>query len=103
MLLGTAQQVWLASSAATELVAGRPVHTDELVISLRHFIRTVLDLDPLSGDLAIPKQGPARPGAVKAGGRGDGGGDGEKGARGSGADMGAGGTMAETQEPEEHR
>ena len=116
ILLGTEEQVRLASRAATELVAGRPVHTDELVISLRSFIRTVLDLDPLSSDISIPKQGPARPGAAKAGsGRGDGSGDGAKGGKGSGADMGAGagmgmglgvgvgGSLAETQEPEEHR
>jgi hypothetical protein len=92
ILLGTEEQVRLASRAATELVAGKPVHTDELVISLRSFIRTVLDLDPLSADIAIPKQGPARPGAVKAGGRGEGA-EGAKGGRGSGADMGAGAGM----------
>ena len=76
ILLGTEEQVRLAARAAEELVAGRPVHTDELVISLRTFIRTVLDLDPVSADVAIPKQGPARPGAVGGGAkRGDGGRD----------------------------
>ena len=92
ILFGTEEQVRLASRAATDLVAGKPVHTDELVISLRSFIRTVLDLDPLSADIAIPSQGPARPGAVKAGGRGEGA-EGAKGGRGSGADMGAGAGM----------
>ena len=46
ILLGTEEQVRLAAQAANELVAGRPVHTAELVVSLRNFIRTVLDLDP---------------------------------------------------------
>ena len=116
ILLGTEEQVRLAAAAATELAGGRAVHTAELVVSLRNFIRGVLDLDPMPADVSIPKQGPARPGAVKAGGgRGDGSGDGAKGGKGSGADMGAGagmgmglgvgvgGTLAETQEPEEHR
>jgi hypothetical protein len=115
ILLGTEEQVRLASRAATELVSGRPAHTDELVISLRNFIRTVLDLDPLSADIAIPRQGPARPGGVKAGARGDGAGEGAKGGRGPGADMGAGagmgmglgvgvgGSIAADQEPEDPR
>lgn len=68
ILLGTDTQVRLASSAAAELVGGRPVHTHELVISLRDFVREALDLDPIPADLAIPIQGPARPSA--AGGRG---------------------------------
>lgn len=45
ILLGTEEQVRLAAAAATELAAGRPVHTAELVVSLRNFIRQVLDLD----------------------------------------------------------
>ena len=113
ILLGTEEQVRLAARAANELVSGRPVHTDELVISLRAFIRKVLDLDPLSGDIAIPKQGPARPGAAKAGGRGEGNSEGAKGGKNSGADMGAGagigmglgvgvgGGIAAEQEPDE--
>ena len=35
ILLGTEEQVRLAARAATELAAGRPVHTDELVVALR--------------------------------------------------------------------
>ena len=50
----------LAAQAATDLVAGRPIHTDELVISLRDFIRKVLDLEPVQKEAAIPKQGPTR-------------------------------------------
>ena len=70
ILLGTEQQVRLAAQAASELAAGRPVHTHELVVSLRDFIRQVLDLDAVPGDIAIPKQGPARPSA--SGGKGGG-------------------------------
>jgi heme exporter protein D len=91
ILLGTEEQVRLAARAAEELVAGRPVHTDELVVSLRTFIRTVLDLDPVSADVAIPRQGPARPGAAAGGARrGDGGRDDAKG----GGGKNAGGDMA---------
>ncbi|HEV7608480.1 MAG TPA: hypothetical protein VGO61_14140 [Steroidobacteraceae bacterium] len=114
ILLGTPEQVRLAATAATELVAGRAVHTADLVVSLRNFIRTVLDLEPVAADLAIPQQGPTRPGAVGGGKRAEGGGrDGEKsgGGRGAGADMaaggagmglglGVGGSMAAEQEPE---
>ena len=39
ILLGTDEQVRLAASAADELVAGRPVPTHDLVISLRNFVR----------------------------------------------------------------
>lgn len=98
ILLGTEEQVRLAAKAATDLVAGRPVHTDELVVSLRDFIRKVLDLDPFPAELTIPKQGPTRPGGGGAGsgkGKGAGGGggqaDGMKGGNGGGAGGGAGG------------
>ena len=73
ILLGTEEQVRLAAMAATELTEGRPVHTAELVVSLRDFIRQVLDLDPVPAGLAIPKQGPARPAASRGGGKGEGG------------------------------
>jgi heme exporter protein D len=63
ILLGTEEQVRLAAAAATELAAGRAVHTDALVVSLRDFIRGVLDLDPMPADVSIPRQGPARPGS----------------------------------------
>lgn len=89
ILLGTEEQVRLAAAAATELVAGRPVHTAELVVSLRNFIRDVLDLDPVPGHIAIPRQGPARPGATR--GKGEAGGGGGK---GGGGGMGAGGMGA---------
>ncbi len=60
ILLGTEEQVRLAAKAAAELAEGRPVHTADLVIALRSFIRSVLDLDPVAADIVIPTQGPAR-------------------------------------------
>lgn len=95
LLLGTDAQVRLAARAATELAEGRPVHTAELVVSLRDFIRSVLDLAPVPADLSIPKQGPTRPsGGAK--GKGEGGGrDGQGGGgRGGGGGMGGGGGAA---------
>lgn len=96
ILLGTEEQVRLAANAATELASGRPAHTAELVVSLRDFIRQVLDLEPAPAKLSIPKQGPARPAATK-GGKGEGGDkDGGKpgGGKGGGGGGGAGGGAA---------
>lgn len=93
VLLGTEDQVRLAAQAAAELVAGRPVHTHDLVISLRDFIRKALDLEAVPADVAIPRQGPARTQASR-GGKGDGGAKndarGGKGGGGMGAGMGMG-------------
>ena len=77
--------------AATALVEGRTVETADLVVSLRAFIREVLDLDPMPVELAIPKQGPLRPtaGASRGAGRGEAG-DGRGGARAGGARGGGG-------------
>ncbi|HEV7914648.1 MAG TPA: hypothetical protein VGP22_12865 [Albitalea sp.] len=61
ILLGTPEQVRLAVQAASDMVAGRSVETAALVVSLRTFIREVLDLDAVPTDVAIPKQGPLRP------------------------------------------
>lgn len=91
VLLGTEEHVRLAERAARELVAGRPVQTHELVVSLRDFVREALDLDPIPAGLAIPTQGPARPsgsGGRDKGGRGKE--DGQQGGRGGGG-MGGGG------------
>lgn len=91
ILLGTEEHVRLAERAAHELVAGHPVHTHDLVVSLRDFIRDALDLTPIPPDLRIPMQGPTRPSGSgggskgEAGGRGGGGGGG-----GSGGGMGMG-------------
>jgi len=110
ILLGTEEHVRLADKAVRELVAGHPVHTHDLVVSLRNFVREALDLDPIPKDLAIPMQGPTRPaslggGAKNAGGRsegakasGGGGGGGGMGAGGSG-DAGIEGPEASHAEP----
>lgn len=63
MLLGTPEQVRLAVQAANDMVAGRSVETAALVVSLRTFIREVLDLDAVPADVSIPSQGPLRPAA----------------------------------------
>ncbi|MGO4504299.1 MULTISPECIES: hypothetical protein [unclassified Dyella] len=86
ILLGTEQQVALAARAATELSEGRPTHTAELVVSLRDFIRKVLDLEAVPANLVIPKQGPTR----VSGTRGKGEAKGEGGAKGASGGMGAG-------------
>ncbi|MFN3815304.1 hypothetical protein [Brevundimonas sp.] len=99
ILLGTDEQVRLAQRAATALVEGRPVHTDELVVSLRDFIRASLDLAPIPPGLAIPRQGPTRPGGSARGGGGDKGGRGGGGGGmggGGGGGMGGGGEGGDT-------
>ncbi|MNV41713.1 hypothetical protein D3C71_1333570 [compost metagenome] len=93
ILLGTEEQVQLAARAATDMVEGRPIHTAELVVSLRDFIRQVLDLDTISASVAIPRQGPSRPvsgGGSKGGGGKDAGAGGGKGGGGGAGGMGAG-------------
>jgi hypothetical protein len=99
ILLGTRDQVRLAARAADEMVAGRPIETAELVVSLRNFIREVLDLEAISTQFAIPRQGPARTagapgrpgGGDKQGGTGTGGGAaGGDGGMGGGAGVGGG-------------
>lgn len=84
ILLGTEEQVRLAVKAANDLAAGRAVETAEIVVSLRTFIRGVLDLDPVPSELSMPKQGPVRP--VTSGSRGAG-----RGALSSGRGGAAGG------------
>lgn len=93
LLLGTEEQVRLAERAARELLAGQPVKLDELVVSLRNFIRAALDLAPIPPDLQIPLQGPARPSGSSGRSRGEGGGGRGGGGMGGGG-MGAGGTGA---------
>jgi len=83
ILFGTEQQVRLATAAANDLVAGRTVHTDELVTSLRDFIREVLDLEPVPIELTIPRQGPSRMLGGSTG-KNKGGDDGNKGGKGQG-------------------
>lgn len=94
ILLGTEEHVRLADRAVRELVAGHPVHTHELVVALRAFVREALDLDPIPADLTIPMQGPTRPGGSGGGGKGSGrddGGKGGGGGGGGGGGMGGGG------------
>ncbi|MGC3986270.1 MAG: hypothetical protein QM777_17005 [Pseudorhodoferax sp.] len=101
VLLGTADQVRLAARAAEDMVAGREIETAELVRSLRDFIRTALDLEPIAPDVAVPHQGPLRAaatgrggGAAGSAGRAGGGGGGglaAGGMLGLGAGHGAGG------------
>ncbi len=91
ILLGTDEQVRLAAQAASSLAAGQPVRTAELVVSLRNFIREVLELDAIPVGLAIPPQGPARPANAKGGGKGEGGGEGR--GKGGAGGQGMGGSM----------
>ncbi|UUR07671.1 hypothetical protein [Sphingomonas glaciei] len=93
LLLGTDEHVRLAERAASELVAGRKVHTHELVVALRDYVREALQLDPIPSDVAksIPFQGPTRPASGGGGGKGRGGGDGERGGGGGGRGGGGGG------------
>jgi uncharacterized membrane protein YgcG len=109
ILLGTEEQVRLAARAAADMVAGRTVETAALVVSLRTFVRDVLDLDPVPPEVEIPRQGPTRPGSsggrggserAPGGGAGGGRGGGAGAAAGGGAGMGVG--MAGAQENGTH-
>lgn len=92
LLLGTEEHCRLAGQAAADMAAGRPIHTADLVISLRSFIRTALDLDPMPADLLIPLQGPTR----TQGGAGRGKGEAGGGGKGGGNMEGGGGGMGMT-------
>ncbi|HEY0061725.1 MAG TPA: hypothetical protein VGC21_06370 [Telluria sp.] len=93
ILLGTETQCRMAGQAATDMAEGRPIHTADLVISLRNFIREALDLEPIAPDVRIPLQGPTRAqggsGRAKGEAAGKGGRAGGAGG-GSGAGMGMG-------------
>lgn len=91
LLLGTEEHCRLAGRAASDMAAGRPIHTADLVISLRSFIREALDLGPLPADVSVPLQGPTRTQGGAARGKGEGG-KGGGGAGGSGGMEGGGGT-----------
>ncbi|RSZ57035.1 hypothetical protein HF313_05750 [Massilia atriviolacea] len=82
LLLGTEEHCRLAGQAAADLAAGRPIHTADLVISLRSFIRAALDLGPVPGDVIVPLQGPTRGQGAGARGRGEAERAGNKGADG---------------------
>jgi len=91
ILLGTETHVRLAERAVRELLAGHPVHTHELVVSLRDFIREALSLEPIPADLVIPMQGPTRPSSASGRGKGGQKGGGGRGGGGGGMGMGGGG------------
>jgi uncharacterized membrane protein YgcG len=91
ILLGTDEHVRLAEKVARELVAGNQVHTHDLVVSLRNFIRQALDLTPIPADLEIPMQGPTRPASAGGGRGGRGGQPGGQGREGGGGGQGGGG------------
>jgi len=94
ILLGTEQQVRLAAGCADDMAAGRRVETAELVVSLRTFIRDVLDLDPIPAAVKIPRQGALRTtGSSGSGARASGAG-GRGGGTAAGGDGGGTGTMA---------
>jgi uncharacterized membrane protein YgcG len=88
LLLGTEEHCRLAAQAARDMAAGRPIHTADLVISLRSFVREALDLGPLPDDARVPLQGPTR---TQGSGGGRAKGDGDKGGGGKGGGGGGGG------------
>ena len=88
ILLGNERHVRLAERAARELVAGHPVDTQELVVSLRDYIREALDIGPIPPDISIPPQGPTRPSASGGRGRGASGKESGQGAGARGGGMG---------------
>ena len=100
LLLGTEEHCRLAGQAAADMAAGRPIHTAELVVALRDFIREALDLGPVPAGVTIPLQGPtrsqgsggrAKSDAARGGGKGGTDGNGGQGGTGSGAADGGGG------------
>jgi uncharacterized membrane protein YgcG len=94
ILLGTEEQVSLAGVAAQDLVEGRHIPTHDLVVSLRHFIRKALDLEPIPPDLRIPRQGPTRPQSSGGKRKSSAGEDGRgRGGSGGGDAGGGGGTV----------
>lgn len=102
--------ITVLGKAAQDMTAGRSIHTKELVVSLRNYVREALDLEPIPANVIVPAQGPLRPnasggaskraaagndGGSNAGGAGRGGngggqGGGGMGAMGLGMGMGAG-------------
>jgi uncharacterized membrane protein YgcG len=91
LLLGTEEHVRMAGQAASDLAAGRPIHTADLVIALRAFIREALDLGPVPDGVPIPLQGPTRTQGSGGRGKAEGGGNRGGGGRGGGSGMDGGG------------
>lgn len=86
LLLGTEEHVRLAGQAARDMAAGQPIHTAELVISLRASIRKALDLKPVPATVETPLQGPTRPQGGGRSSRADSGGKAGVGGGGTGSD-----------------
>lgn len=94
LLLGTEEHVRLAGKAAAEMAQGHVIHTAELVVSLRNYIREALDLEKIPADAVIPAQGPTRIPAASARNRGEAGADERtRGGAGAGGGGGMGGGM----------
>lgn len=94
LLLGTEEHVRLAGKAAAEMAQGHVIHTAELVVSLRNYIREALDLEKIPADAVIPAQGPTRIPATSARNRGEAGTDERtRGGAGAGGGGGMGGGM----------
>ncbi|MBF5006731.1 hypothetical protein [Diaphorobacter caeni] len=91
ILLGTEAQVRMAAQAAQDMTAGRSIHTRELVVSLRDYVREALDLEPIPANLVIPAQGPLRPSTSGGNNRRAGGGSGGEGGSGGGGGNRGGG------------
>lgn len=103
ILLGTEEHCRLAGQAASDMAAGRPIHTADLVIALRNFIREALDLGPVPADVRIPLQGPTRTLGAAARGKGEGGaGKGGGGGGGGGGGLGMGGGFGAAHGNDEH-
>jgi hypothetical protein len=100
ILLGTEEPVRLANRAVRDLVAGHPVHTHDLVVSLRGFIREALDLDPIPADIVLPMQGPTRLSGAGCKGAGS---KGESGRSGGGNMGGLAGLDDDTHHGASHR
>ena len=99
LLLGTEEHVRLAGQAARDMAAGRAVHTAELVVSLRRYIRLALDLEAIPEWVAIPLQGPTRPQSGGSRGKAEGGRD-RAGGGGGGGGGGGMGPMPGGRDPE---
>lgn len=99
LLLGTEEHVRLAGQAARDMAAGRAVHTAELVVSLRRYIRLALDLEAIPEGVEIPLQGPTRPQSGGGRGKAEGGRD-RAGGGGGGGGGGGMGPMPGGRDPE---
>jgi hypothetical protein len=101
ILLGTEEHVRLAGKVASDMAAGRPIHTADLVVSLRNFIRSALDLEPIPDDMNSLLLGPSRTQGGSGRNRGAGERTGSKGT-GEGGGLGSGATPGTSRSDSEH-